>query len=316
MITRPTVFVLGAGASKPYGFPTGLELHDLICALDRSPPNLPTHPDGEPLFTDFDFNRFTGAFRRSGLQSIDEFLSRHDVHVGPGKLAIAYILTRRENPDRIFDLGLQDNWYQYLWNLMTSGATTLNEFFANECRFITFNYDRSLEYYLHQTSQHTYGLSDRDALQLVLPTIPILHVYGKLGEFGIAESETARPYSSKFKSHVQINAAVSGIRIIPEDRASQEFTHARQWLFEAQRIIFLGFGFDPLNVQRLDIASVLEERTPNPPIVTFSAFGFTDAEVQSVKSRLYRRDPSIIRNGKTASQNLQFLRESGLLLTG
>ena len=26
MITHPTVFILGAGASKPYGFPTGKEL--------------------------------------------------------------------------------------------------------------------------------------------------------------------------------------------------------------------------------------------------------------------------------------------------
>ena len=30
MITRPTVLVLGAGASKPYGFPTGREIADQI----------------------------------------------------------------------------------------------------------------------------------------------------------------------------------------------------------------------------------------------------------------------------------------------
>ncbi len=30
MITKPTVFILGAGASKPFGYPTGNELKDLI----------------------------------------------------------------------------------------------------------------------------------------------------------------------------------------------------------------------------------------------------------------------------------------------
>ena len=30
MITMPTVFILGAGASKPYGYPTGSELKNII----------------------------------------------------------------------------------------------------------------------------------------------------------------------------------------------------------------------------------------------------------------------------------------------
>ena len=31
MIKIPTVFIVGAGASKPYGFPIGRELVTLIC---------------------------------------------------------------------------------------------------------------------------------------------------------------------------------------------------------------------------------------------------------------------------------------------
>lgn len=33
MITENTIFILGAGASKPYGFPTGAELREQICKL-------------------------------------------------------------------------------------------------------------------------------------------------------------------------------------------------------------------------------------------------------------------------------------------
>jgi hypothetical protein len=31
MIDTETVFILGAGASKPYGYPTGYELKEFIC---------------------------------------------------------------------------------------------------------------------------------------------------------------------------------------------------------------------------------------------------------------------------------------------
>lgn len=31
MITENTVFILGAGGSCPYGYPTGMRLKDLIC---------------------------------------------------------------------------------------------------------------------------------------------------------------------------------------------------------------------------------------------------------------------------------------------
>jgi hypothetical protein len=33
VITKPTVFVLGAGASQPYGFPTAYGLLELVYAL-------------------------------------------------------------------------------------------------------------------------------------------------------------------------------------------------------------------------------------------------------------------------------------------
>jgi len=49
MITRRTVFVLGAGASYPYGLPTGEELVDEIVALPRrtsSPERVGEESDG------------------------------------------------------------------------------------------------------------------------------------------------------------------------------------------------------------------------------------------------------------------------------
>ena len=47
MITQQTILVLGAGASKPYGYPTGADLKKLICnetqeLLDQFIPNADT----------------------------------------------------------------------------------------------------------------------------------------------------------------------------------------------------------------------------------------------------------------------------------
>ena len=35
MLTYNTVFILGAGASKPFGFPTGAELKNNICEVKQ-----------------------------------------------------------------------------------------------------------------------------------------------------------------------------------------------------------------------------------------------------------------------------------------
>jgi len=45
MITKPTVLVIGAGASKPYGFPTGQELRDYILELANPEADLENNPE-------------------------------------------------------------------------------------------------------------------------------------------------------------------------------------------------------------------------------------------------------------------------------
>ncbi|MGD1089626.1 MAG: hypothetical protein ABR955_13025 [Verrucomicrobiota bacterium] len=38
MITKPTTLILGAGASKPFGFPTGNEIKERVLSLNNSDP--------------------------------------------------------------------------------------------------------------------------------------------------------------------------------------------------------------------------------------------------------------------------------------
>ena len=71
MIHKPTVLVLGAGASMPYGYPSGSALREML--VDQS-----TFDElivGN-LISRNDVGGFCERFLYSGMNSIDAFLSR------------------------------------------------------------------------------------------------------------------------------------------------------------------------------------------------------------------------------------------------
>jgi hypothetical protein len=118
MITTPTVLVLGAGASSPYGFPTAKELEELICEKFKSPETRASVvlSSIESPYSAKQFFEFREAFLRSP-QSIDAFLQRRPEFLEVGKLAIAYCLIPFENEANLYraDRDLQGgNWYKYL----------------------------------------------------------------------------------------------------------------------------------------------------------------------------------------------------------
>jgi hypothetical protein len=79
-----------------------------------------------------------------------------------------------------------------------------------------------------------------------------------------------------------VRTAASGIRIIHEatDEDAQ-FSEARTLIEHARRVVFLGFGFGEVNVDRLDLQPLLGQR------ITFgSAIGMTDRERTRVKVAL------------------------------
>src|SRR5229473_2124193 len=96
-----TVFVLGAGASAPYGFPLGLDLLDLVVTRMtlRDKPNLFTQFLGQSYDEMLTFGE---ALARSGRTSVDAFLEHRPEFIELGKLAIAYALMDRELPDMLF----------------------------------------------------------------------------------------------------------------------------------------------------------------------------------------------------------------------
>src|SRR4051794_36706351 len=97
MIREPTVFILGAGASIPYGFPSGYELRKVICQAAVGPNQSLPQLLQRTLNTDPQaIMQFASEFLHSGQMSIDAFLSRRMELATIGKLCIAAELCIRE----------------------------------------------------------------------------------------------------------------------------------------------------------------------------------------------------------------------------
>jgi hypothetical protein len=179
MITTPTVLVLGAGASQPYGFPSAGELADLICKTFTS-----ENSDGCRFFdsqanlTAGDFLRFREALLKSDSASVDAFLEYRQEFMSIGKLAIAYCLMPFEKEEKLFqcDGARGEHWYKHLSGKLSA---SFDKFGDNKLSIITFNYDRSLEHYLLTTLANMHGKNWKDCADTIAK-IPIVHVYGQL----------------------------------------------------------------------------------------------------------------------------------------
>lgn len=255
MIEIPTTLVLGAGSSFPYGLPTGRDLRRIICSellIERSTihnaVSAMRHDIGEIL-------AFRNDFFRSQIPSIDEFLANNPHYWDIGKAAIAATLIQQEREDSLLAERDTDHWYRYLWVRLDK---SWNGFSANDLRIITFNYDRSLEMYLTVALSSYHTTKELDKAREMIKTMRIMHVYGSLGDLGPYGVGT-RPYLPDLTVEA-MTVATRSLRVIPEHRDNDKDRELIQkWIRESERICFLGFSYDPINVERLGLRDALPD---------------------------------------------------------
>jgi len=321
MIKDNTLLIIGAGTSCSYGYPSGAKLREHLIDLG----NMQELLDEYGVYIEGAATRFCQEFRLSELKSIDSFLAKRGnepiilqsgqtVQLGDGKnvtygdygkLAIAAYLVSIEIETASLESPKDDHWFQYLWNSLADDAT-LDTFKENRLSIVTFNYDRLIERYFQRAILGSYGAND-NSLPL-LNNIEIVHVYGSL------QSLEARPYGIKPSS---IRTVANSIKVIPEvrDDNSEEFTRAKELISWADRVCFLGFGFDPLNVSRLGFP---EHSIQNKKVY------FSKYEMMRVEALSYLRslgfsaglaEQYLAHNGFNSNhKSLGFFRESGALL--
>lgn len=267
MIKKDTVLVLGAGASIPYGFPSGKRLKDeIVQALH--PTNQRDQIADLGGFDSSHLEEFFHSLRFSGLTSVDAFLESNSQFLDVGKFMIARTLIPFERVEQLFvpfeaPLDLVDdprpgNWYEYLWNRMIEDAD-FDSFGENRLSIVTLNYDRSLEQYLVTALSNAFGESEEDAAERV-KQIPVLHVYGKLGN--LPWEDEPSEYAPDLGLD-RIRRASKGIKILHETAGETEelLRTARDRVKSAYRAVVLGFGFNKANVERLGLLARDDKHT-------------------------------------------------------
>jgi hypothetical protein len=261
MITKPTVFIVGAGGSQPYGFPLGRELRDQI--LDSKQALARSKRTGQARAYDVvktlglgpEYGAFLRAFETCGYSSVDQFLEKNPRYTKIGKLIIAAELLPCESDDRLFPprAPKSDHWYELLANMLNIGE---RKYLRNQVTVLTYNYDRSYEQYMARVMLNRLGPAVRGkTIWKHYEHIPVIHLHGKLGEFGPhtdAKSQMVPYHSALSPEAVQIAAhEISVIHTV--NPKTEAFIAARHALSEAHRIYFLGFGYNSTNLRRLRV---------------------------------------------------------------
>jgi hypothetical protein len=253
MINEDTLFILGAGASIPYGLPSARELRKKIIDNTRALTKLKYVgvSDSEPLKTRaLSFSHdFEKRFRDSNNESIDYFLTRNPILMEFGKEIISYCIHNDEMgsgfAESLSENNQKSDWYFYLYNYMIQKLKkpdSYNLFKKNRVSFITFNYDRSLEYFLYTSLLNSFGEITPAICDELLDYLDIVHVYGSLGTNDIVNNY------KRFYEHDEIKSRSKYIEIIRDGNVAEKINIKFQ---TATRIFIIGFGFDDTNLMNL-----------------------------------------------------------------
>lgn len=246
MLSKPTVLIIGAGASQPYGFPSGRELTEIIMNNLREPQKTPLGKELEAFgCTRRELSHFAQELRLSQHYSVDAFLDDRREFIQVGKLAIAAVLIPREDPTKLF---ATDNWYKYLLNRLLNRSAPER---VSSLTILTYNYDRSLDYYLFTACKRRFDLTNKATIER-LKSVEIIHLHGHLGNLLHQRPEEDGYEYQTILKHDHLLQASKSIRIIHEDlNESVEYQTARERLAQAKEICFMGTSFHHKNIERL-----------------------------------------------------------------
>lgn len=288
MIEEPTVFILGAGASKPYGYPTGDDLRKFLCESYMNEIFAPYiashhHPEEYREALVRETNIFIDNFFHA-LISIDQFVSinrsNQDYH-DFGKLAIASSILYHETKSLLPPQVEDGDWFSYLFTHLMQGRTEESDYQISENRisFITFNYDRSLESFFYYALCNTFTTVNEATIVDEINMIPILHINGQVARLPWSREDETLHYRSRFREIPSLTSYAGNIKIIYDDHDGGVILNARDMIQKAKRIFILGFGFAVENLKALSIPSALSQEQT----IIGTALGLTVREIAEIR---------------------------------
>ena len=272
------VLILGAGASVPYGFPTGNELRHWVC-------DLWTDAGLGDVSHDFNFHRNPSRSARtldvlemlgveahrirnvgrmlaqSKLPSIDRLVFHRSEEIGAvSRLLISAMLLDSESNAALANCRTDGDWFVALWTSLTAGRKSLADVPTHKLTIFSFNYDRSLEALFLSACKATYGVDSSEAAEFV-SKISIEHFYGNTTQIFDLDPSGVPFDCQRTDLHTAVEKAAKEIYLIDDHRKRQAtaFSNARIAFEQAKVVTFLGYGFDEINDTSLGIADWMSE---------------------------------------------------------
>lgn len=329
------VFVLGAGASRDFGYPTGIELIETITKYKNG--GVFINFMKENGIFERDVKTFADILKESGLNSIDAFLTRvvDSKREQPvdfetiGRACIAYTILFTEKQSKILELPFRfdDNWYRYLFSFFDDNYAALID---GRVRFLTFNYDLSLEYFIatsYRIRNYLYAMSleEKRKYQEFLSKIKILHFYGQAGNLNEFVS-TGREYGVvddffNFSKPHMFREIAKNIEIVRPQVPKETqiiFNRAQQYLTEANYVFFLGFGFDVLNMERLGLEHAFQAGVDRR-LYYVTTYGADNSSIYDFENRIFpdgSLKDDIYTRGDHEEKIVPFLKNKCFILSG
>lgn len=314
---KSLVLVLGAGASSEVKLPIGADLkHQIAERLDIRFGRGNQQDSGDDILTRAfrllvaadggnDINpllRVSWLIRDAMPQapSIDNFIDSHRNNKQIalcGKLAIARCILEAEARSMLMvDRGniynklnfgaLKNTWFNAFFQLLVENCQ-VEELPARllKLAIVSFNYDRCFEHFLYLALQNYYGMPAQEAARM-LALLEVHHPYGKVGVLPWMSQSEAIDYGGT--PHPQQLIAISKLlRTFTEgtDPLMSNIESIRTTIIGAQRLVFLGFAFHPLNLDVLFVDRPPEFQ-PRTESVFSTAFGLSQSDVQHIRQEL------------------------------
>lgn len=286
MIETDTVLILGAGASAPYGYPIG---SDLKTGIVNSLTAMVEKDYGWVNGTEFSkdlIKEFVFALKNTRRPSIDSFLAKQkEEFTDIGKIAIVNQISKCEDP-RIINSSVMkkkakfdstDDWYGYLVEILYESK--IDEI-GDNLSIVTFNYDRSLEYFLLKTLLADFGALEtvEDCLPII-KKIPIIHMYGRLDPLPWeVPHEECREYGENCSDDDLIKIS-ENIKLIHEAELTSSVEKANRLVYSAERIYFLGMD---LYRNRENITNFFDESFFYNKEILATGYGLKSGEIKHI----------------------------------
>lgn len=252
MIEKNLVFITGAGASIDFGFPTGIDLIRMIVEFKWE--SVENASSGLKIDEQY-FIDFTNKLKFSNTPSIDIFLANNSEYADLAKMIIAKIISASEKVSgvKLFENG----WLKYLWFKMVEGCRNFEDFKNNKVKFVTFNYDRSLEFFFIFSVANFFKKEDNNLFwnKDIFKTVPVYHVFGKIGNLKWENSEKYRTMDNQLGTYKSWFELGSELNTIYEAEKSELQKTIIKTISEADEIHFLGFGYNSFNLNFLELDS-------------------------------------------------------------